>query len=250
MTARSRTCRVLMHAHSQWSYDASWPLARIARVMTLLGADVVLMSEHDTGFPADRFEAYREACAAASTARCRLVPGIEYSDPDNAVHILTWGLDRFLGAGRPVLHTLSDVAAAGGAAVFAHPARRDAWRLFDPAWRPWLSAIEIWNRKTDGLAPCPEALRLMRTHGLPGVVGVDFHRSRQIWPLTNRATLAPGALEAGDLEQAVVAALRSGMSRPETFARPVLDPSGEIRSPWFARAEAARQNARRLVVRR
>src|SRR5690625_2953222 len=135
--------RVVLHAHSTWSYDGCWELSRIARLFGRLGADAVLMTEHDTGFPADRYEEYRAACDAASTSKCRLVPGVEYSNPDNSVHILTWGLDRFLGEARAVEATLEDVGAAGGAAIFAHPARRDAWQLFRESWVPLLHGIEI-----------------------------------------------------------------------------------------------------------
>ena len=65
-----------------------------------------MMTEHDQGFSADRFADYRAACAAASTPRCRLIPGIEYSSPENDVHILTWGMEGYLAEYRPVQETL------------------------------------------------------------------------------------------------------------------------------------------------
>jgi hypothetical protein len=209
---------VAVHAHSEWSYDADWPLARIGRVFGRLGARAVMMTEHDTGFDAHRFADYVAECRDASTPACRIVPGIEYSSPDNDIHILTWGLDSFLGEGRETLHTLRDVAEAGGVSVFAHPRRRDVWRRFSPDWVPYLAAIEVWNRKTDGLAPCREALSLVIETGLPATVGVDFHRRQQIWPLLNRF----GVGSADDPEGALVQALRAGSVEPRAFGLPVL----------------------------
>ena len=69
--------KVVLHAHSTWSYDGQWELPRIARLYGALGVDAVMMTEHDTGFDPESFAAYRAACEAASTRRCRLIPGIE-----------------------------------------------------------------------------------------------------------------------------------------------------------------------------
>jgi hypothetical protein len=209
---------VAVHAHSRWSYDADWSLARIGRVFGRLGARAVMMTEHDTGFDAHRYADYVAECRESSTPACRIVPGIEYSSPENDIHILTWGLDRFLGEGRETLHTLRDVAEAGGVAVFAHPKRREVWRRFSPDWVPYLAAIEVWNRKTDGLAPCGEALSLVIETGLPATVGVDFHRRQQIWPLLNRFRMD----DTDDLEGALVQALRAGSVEPCAFGIPVL----------------------------
>ena len=226
--AKTRMHRVVLHCHSQWSYDGHWRLDQIARLFGTLGADAVLMTEHDQGFSEERFAAYRAACAEASTPRCTLVPGIEYSSPDNAVHILTWGLAHYLAEYRPVTETLERVAEGGGVAVFAHPARRDAWQLFDPAWVPLLAGIEIWNRKTDGVAPGTEALQLQAETGLAPTVGIDFHRWRHYWPLGH---LAPGT---GDVAEDAVAAVRAGTLQPYAFRR-ALSGSGGAPQHWLER---------------
>ena len=229
--------RVALHAHSRWSYDADWPLARIARTFGRLGAAAVLMSEHDTGFEGERFSEYLDECRAAGTARCALVPGIEYSCPDNDVHILVWGLDRFLGASRPVLDTLRDVAEQGGIAVLAHPVRRAAWRLYSPDWRPYLAGIEIWNRKADGLAPGGDALDLVRGSGLAATTGVDFHRAQQLWPLMNEIVVdAALPLEAGLIE-----GIRAGRVEPCAFGARLLG----VRDREPVRAVAAHQSLER-----
>ncbi|MEX0746110.1 MAG: hypothetical protein WD118_10960, partial [Phycisphaeraceae bacterium] len=87
-----------VHMHSDWSYDGEWPLDRLAACFARRGCRVLLMSEHDRGFDEARWQAYRQACQAASTDRLLLVPGMEYSDPTNTIHILTWGEAPFLGA--------------------------------------------------------------------------------------------------------------------------------------------------------
>lgn len=243
----TRKLRVVLHAHSVWSYDGHWQLPEIARLFGRLGADAVMMTEHDTGFAPGRFAEYRAACAAASTPRCRLVPGIEYSDPGNDIHILTWGLDRFLGEGRQVEATLEDVRACGGVAVFAHPARHDAWRLFREAWVPLLDGIEIWNRKTDGVAPGAEALRLRAATGLAPTVGVDFHRARHFYPLDHAVDAEAGPGE--EPEGLLVRAIRARALEPRAFRRP-LEAAGQP-GPGAFRVhrglEAGRRALRRIV---
>jgi predicted metal-dependent phosphoesterase TrpH len=248
----TKKLRVVLHAHSVWSYDGRWELNDIARLFGRIGVDAVMMTEHDTGFAPERFAEYCAACANASTASCRLVPGIEYSDPTNSVHILTWGLPRFLGAGRAVEATLEDVRAAGGVAVFAHPARRDAWRLLSEDLVPLLHGIEIWNRKNDGLAPGHEAVRLQAETGLPPTVGVDFHRWRNLYPIDHLFVPPPEGVGSNP-EQAVVAALRAGTLVPRAFGRPLVDATSRPRPGAFRihrGLETARRALRNLLPKR
>lgn len=229
--------KVVMHAHSTWSYDGHWSLDDIARVFGGLGIDTVMMSEHDTGFDPLRFSDYRAACASASTRRCRLIPGIEYSSPENDIHILTWGLDRFLQEHQPVIDTLQAVRDAGGVAILAHPARRDAHRKIERAWLPLLSGIEVWNRKTDGLTFGREALRLRKETKLPASVGCDFHRLKHYYPLTNRFEI----VDAANLEHELVDALKKGKQQPCAFGKPIFDADGDIHPKLHDRLEATRK---------
>lgn len=219
--------RVVMHAHSIWSYDGRWSLDRLARMYGKLGADALMMSEHDTGFDPSRFAEYRAACSKASTESCTLVPGIEYSSPDNDIHVLTWGLKEFLGEHRPVLETLREVRALGGVSILAHPVRREAWQKIQPEWFEFLDGIELWNRKSDGISWGVEALKLIQDSGLPAFVGHDFHRLRHIWPIYQRFE-PPAAKQS--LEVALVSAIQHGNSIPKAFGRKVLT-SGTILSP-------------------
>jgi hypothetical protein len=112
-----------------------------------------------------------------------LVPGIEYSDPSNTVHTLVWGDVPFLGAGTATQRLLEQATERGGVCVFAHPSRREAWKVFRQEWLKHLAGIEIWNRKTDGWSPSREAIRLVAETGAQPVVGLDFHSAKQFFPL-------------------------------------------------------------------
>jgi hypothetical protein len=202
--------RVVGHVHSSWSYDGSWELEDLARAFGRRGFDAVLMAEHDRTFDAERWEAYRAACAAASASGTLLIPGIEYSDADNRVHVPAWGTREFLGAGRPTGELLEDAHARGALTVIAHPGRREVWRTADAAWGRLAWGIEIWNRKYDGWAPGEGACALARRFALPAIVGLDFHTARQFAPL-GMVGHVPGAAD----EAAVLDALRAGRLTPK-----------------------------------
>jgi hypothetical protein len=172
------------HVHSVWSYDGQWKLEDIVREFSDRGYHVLLMTEHDRGFTPSRWTDYRKACQELCSEKLLVVPGIEYSDPENIVHILTWGDVPFLGQNLPTRRVLEAVREAGGVAVLAHPSRRKAWQRFDVAWSEYLIGIEVWNRKADGWRPSPDAPALVTASGCAPFVGIDFHDRRQLFPLT------------------------------------------------------------------
>ena len=183
--------RVAAHVHSDWSYDGTWSLSKIATTFARLGYDAVLLAEHDRGFDADRWLEYRAACRDASTASLLLVPGLEYSDPANSVHVPVWGEMPFLGEGVDTGELLRRVEDTGAFAVLAHIGRRDAWRLIEPEWLLRVAGLELWNRKYDGYAPNAVALDLLRQHDdLVPFVSLDFHTARQLHPLAMTLQLA------------------------------------------------------------
>jgi predicted metal-dependent phosphoesterase TrpH len=211
--------RAVAHVHSDWSYDGSWSLAALASAFARRGYQAVLMAEHDRGFDEGRWAAYRNACARASTEATTLVPGIEYSDPDNAVHIPVWGDIPFLGEGLDTNELLRLVESEGGVAVLAHPGRRHVWRLLQPDWLDRLCGVELWNRKYDGYAPNETAAELLRRRrDLIPFVGLDFHTARQFHPLAMTIDADPPATEA-----AICEALRRRACRPEAMRLPALD---------------------------
>jgi hypothetical protein len=208
--------RAAFHVHSCWSYDGSWPLEKLADVFSRRGYHVVGVTEHDQGFDENRRLQHREACQKASTKNILLLPGIEYSDPLNAVHLLVWGDVPFVGFGAETATTLAAAQAARGVVVFAHPSRRDAWKLFNPEWGKNILGVELWNRKTDGWAPSRDAIPLLEsTRALP-FVGLDFHDSRQFFPLALVMEVEPPINEAS-----VLSSLRSNQFYSESLWHPI-----------------------------
>jgi hypothetical protein len=209
---------VASHVHSDWSYDGRWPLRRIAEEFGRRGYQAVLLAEHDRGFDDTRWEALRQACIAASRPTCVLVPGIEYSDPTNSIHVPVWGRLPFLGEGLDTGVMLEQAHQLGGLAVLAHPARRDAWERFDSAWLSRLLGVEVWNRKYDGYAPNRQVAQLLaRRPELLAFASLDFHTERQFHPLAMTVEID------GDIgEAAICEALRARRARAMAFGVPAL----------------------------
>lgn len=213
-----KSIRLAAHVHSSWSYDGQWPLEKIARAFRWLRCDVVLMAEHDRGFDEPRWNEYQQACRDTSTEDMLLVPGIEYSDPDNVVHVVVWGDSvPFLGAGKDTLDVLLAARDHDAVTLFAHPWRRDAVLRYRPTWAPLLTGAEIWNRKYDGVAPNPRAKTFVEQENLTPFVSLDFHTGRQLMPLA----LSASSSRAKSLAE-ILAMLRSDAFRPELLTIPAV----------------------------
>lgn len=208
--------RAVCHVHSDWSFDGKWPLEKLAAFFSRRRYQVILITEHDQGFDDFRFRQLREACRGASTADLLLLPGIEYSDPSNRIHLLVWGDIPFLGSGNEADKILDAVQERAGVAVFAHPSRKNAWELFKPEWKEKILGIECWNRKTDGWAPSRNAGPLLQMTRAVPFVGLDFHDARQIFPLTTVLQL-----DRPVSEEAVLSALRARRCHSEAFGLPL-----------------------------
>lgn len=205
--------RVAVHVHSDWSYDGSWSLPEIAGAFARRRYKAVLMAEHDRGFDEQRWRAYCAACRELSDGDFLIVPGMEYGDARDVVHILTWGELPFFGECLDTGHLLAQVRNAGGLTVFAHPLRRRAISHLKPEWAASLDGIELWNRKYDGWAPCQASSELLaRSDDLIPFVGLDFHTARQFFPLAMILEVE-GALTIS----AVLEALRRRRSFSEVF---------------------------------
>jgi len=204
------------HIHSTWSYDGKWTLPALAAEFSRRGYRVLLTTEHDLGFTEARRQEHRAACAAASNEKMLVVPGIEYSDAANRVHVLVWGPVPFVGEKIPTFELLKAVQAANGVAVLAHPSRKEMWKIFEPRWADHLLGIEVWNRKTDGWAPSQKALTLIaQTKALP-FVGMDFHDRNQFFPLTMTLDVADAVTE-----ETVVDCLRKRQCEAKAWDRPL-----------------------------
>ena len=226
------------HLHSSWSYDGSWPLESLSASLAARGYRVLLMTEHDRGFTEARLLEYREACAAASSDKLLVVPGIEYSDAENRVHVLVWGDVPFLGEGLPTYQMLKAVRAHDGVAVLAHPARKSAWKCYEPEWADLLLGVEAWNRKYDGWAPGRMNAIFERSEALIQFVGLDFHTRRQFFPLSMMLKLD------GEItEQTVVQSLRSNRCTAQAFGLPLTSNTLARSISLLNAAERARKTA-------
>lgn len=200
--------RLASHIHTTWSDDGSWDLPRIRRWLKLQRYEGALVCDHDRTMTQSRWDALVDECRRLSDDRFVLIPGVEYQDADHVVHVPVYGAMRFQGRSPDISTLLDSVAADGAAAVIAHPARREAWRRFDPAWTSRLAGIEVWSRKYDGVEPNHWALDTAAIHGLPAYVALDFHGPRQFYPLSMVVDCPPD-------ERAIVGAL----ARREVRAR-------------------------------
>jgi len=227
------------HVHSDWSYDGKWTLSALAAEFSRRGYRVLMMTEHDRGFTEKRRQEHRAACAAASSESILVVPGIEYSDAENRVHVLVWGPVPFVGEEVPTAKMLEAVKAAGGVAVMAHPSRMKAWKAFDPAWAGDLLGMEIWNRKTDGWAPSKTAPQLLEGTNLLPFVGMDFHDRRQMFPLSMELDIP-----ANVTEESVLECLRARRCHPMALGRPLR----ERMSGWSEAKLNAAERCRRVLA--
>jgi hypothetical protein len=224
------------HVHSEWSYDGKWSLQELTQGFGNRGYRVLMMTEHDLGFSEVRHLAYREACSRVSSEGLLVVPGIEYSDASNAIHVLVWGPVPFLGERIPTSELLEMVKVSNGVAVLAHPSRKQAWKMFNVAWAEQLLGIEAWNRKTDGWAPSPNGLNLVdQTNCLP-FMGVDFHDQKQFFPLAMQLDLA-----GEPTEELVLECLRSRRVYPTAFGHPL----STLKRRWPAFALRSSERCRR-----
>jgi hypothetical protein len=195
-----------------------------------------MMTEHDRGFTQSRLDEFRTACASVTSERIYVVPGIEYSDVDNRVHVLVWGQVPFLGENLPTGQMLQGVTRHNGVAVLAHPARRNAWECVQPDWVEHLAGVELWNRKYDGWAPGAPGAQLLNETGLLPFVGLDFHTARQMFPLGMTMDLE-GTID----EVAIVDCVRSGRCAPQAFGMPLDERRFQKRLPLLQVAERGRR---------
>jgi hypothetical protein len=235
--------RAVAHIHSDWSHDGSWPLAKLASLFRKAGYCCLLTSEHDESFDNDRWHSYRQTCIEASKGQILIIPGIEYSDASNIVHVLAWGDMPFLGKARETESLLREVSELKGLAILAHPSRRDAWQRFDHSWAKFLFGIEQWNRKVDGVAPSGEAMSLLHQNpSLVPFVGLDFHRANQFFPMTMKLEINSVLSEKGALT-----ALREKRVSPEVFGVALKYFKAGIGSGAAIATERARRFVRDMV---
>jgi predicted metal-dependent phosphoesterase TrpH len=214
----------------------------IAKLGEKLGATAVVMSEHDYCFTPLKWDEYLVACRQASTSRCKVIPGIEYSSPDDDFHVLSVGTPRFHGARRDLVDTLAEIRAEGGATVLAHPSRKNCFGKITPEILDQLDAIEIWNRKTDGLLPVKSYFQFSRARELGTTVGMDLHTWRQIFPMWNEIYSDSRVLDG----RSIAASLRQRETVPACIVGKLAPCLGSDVSPALMILSAA-ERCRRVI---
>lgn len=215
--------RAACHVHSTWSYDGSWTINELSQLFKGRGYDVVLLTEHDRGWSEEKRLRHRNECRTVSSDGFLVISGIEYSESTNTNHVLTWGDVPFAGENVPTVDLLRHVKIHEGICVFAHPARKNAWKNFLPEWKDLLDGVEVWNRKSDGWAPSESGIEIANEYGLPGYVGLDFHTRKQLCPITLRIDVDGGLTEENVLlamQQRCVTGIAFTVTS-DTFLRPV-----------------------------
>jgi len=246
MTASARTALTLAsHIHTAHSDDSEWGLERLVTVLGRAGFDGALVCDHDRTMDESGWAALQRECDRISEARgFLLVPGIEYQDPDHVVHLPVYGRAPFYGRSPVIGDVLARVRGDGGAAVFAHPGRRDAWRRFDPAWSTGLSGVEVWNRKYDGIRPGAWASEASRRYDIPAMAALDWHGPRQLYPLGVRVPAPAATLSAAARADHVVDAVMAGRMRATAFGADI----GHFSTGPLARAADGLEAVRRRVA--
>jgi hypothetical protein len=237
------TLRFASHIHSTCSDDSTWTLERLVGILDRAGYDGALVCDHDRTMTNRSWDLLRRDCARVSEITgFMLVPGVEYQDEDHVVHLPVFGDVPFYGRSPRIGALLEKAADDGAAAVFAHPARKNASDRFDAGWAPLLSGIEVWSRKYDGLRPNGWALDTAAEHGLTGFVSLDFHGPRQLYPLAMLIEL-PSRADQRD----VVDALRDGRCRASALGlRPERYGSGPLHAVGSALESTRRWAAPRV----
>ena len=142
----------ILHAHSEYSYDAFDSLEFIAKWAVSEGLNFVVLTEHDNDFDDEKFERYFEECNRVSILHNIIIlPGIEYSfAPKGKMHINILGIDHFIQKDFPEQHLeqfLDYVHQLDGLAILNHPLMIIDHVALDVMKR--LDGFEVWNTKYD-----------------------------------------------------------------------------------------------------
>jgi hypothetical protein len=222
----------LLHVHSSFSYDSRTDLADIATLARREGYRCVLMSEHNNTLDQRQVDALVAQCAQLSDDNLLIVPGLELSFDNNCVHLLAYGVSRYIasvGESCTFESLVDQIHEQGGLAVLAHPSHKDACSRLPESQLQQADGIEIWNVK-NGNRFCPDggelrSLRRLRgaNRRLWGFAGLDLHHLVRFTRLATRL----------DVERvtrtAILAALRDGhfsIVGPHT----IVGPEGDISS--------------------
>jgi len=168
--SESRTIRLDMHTHCEYSPDSETPVAEQARAIIALGLDVVCATDHNTIEGALRLRELADGF--------RVIIGEEVSSREGELIglFLEYPVPRDLSAEE----TIVAIHEQGGLVSVPHPfshnrpahLRRET---LDRLW-PQIDALEIHNARELDVADNRKATEFARERNIPGAVGSDAHR--------------------------------------------------------------------------
>lgn len=170
----------IYHIHSDFSYDGTNSLGKIAQWARDHGLRFVLLTEHDLGFDQEKFEKYQTECKKNS-GEVLLVPGIEYEviHEGAVTHVGAVGVPLLLDksfAEQGLKSLVGAIHRHGGLAVLHHP--NNIRKVLTGEIVEMFDLIEVWNTKFDcGFGPNFQFLRWlnhMECRG-PYLVSADIH---------------------------------------------------------------------------
>ncbi len=210
--------RAAVHVHSEWSFDSVIdPPRPRARLPAAWVPGRAHRREHCQSLEHPRpGRPTGTLCRQPSDADFLVVPGLEYRDADNVVHVPTWGELPTSATGSTSVGCSARWRREG-----ASPARTSGPTRRAPALRGGLDERTCPASRSEPQVrrmatwPCG-AGRWPRASGLPGVASLDFHRRRQFHPLATVLDIE-GPLRPGSVH----AALRAGRFHAEFMPAPV-----------------------------
>jgi hypothetical protein len=183
-----------------------------------------------------------------------MIPGLELAFDRNRVHLLAFGVRRFIDSTAPACsfrELIDRIHEEGGLAVLAHPSHNGAIERVPASDLTRLNGIEVWNVK-NGNKFCPDAgelralrnIRVTTSHSW-AFGGLDLHHTTKFVRLAARVQLDQLNREA------VLAGLRTGrfatVGRYTTIAS---DGSvGRLRLQLFASTSRALKHMRIVAYR-
>lgn len=171
-----------IHVHSSYSHDGLDTPERLRDWAAERGIAFVGLTDHAEDLTPERWDEYVARCRAASTARVRIIPGLEFRFRGyTGLHLLALELARWIEPATPG----EFVAMTRGTArltIAAHPVLA-RWRIPDEV-RAGIDAVEVWNASYNTrYLPDPRSIQVLheirRTRPeVVGTVGLDQHDCR------------------------------------------------------------------------
>ncbi len=164
----ARSLKVVIHAHTNYSYDANTSPEALVATARAQGVDCVAVTDHDE---------IDGALAARAVGGVRIIVGEEISSADG--HIIGLFLEEWVPPGLTAEETARRIRAQGGLVLAPHPFAT----LCDSSLhavglarlRPFLDAVEIHNAQNPLPWQDARAAAYARAEGVVPYVGADTH---------------------------------------------------------------------------